>query len=333
MRSARPTILSRSLPRFSDRVTALPMSARYAVAVVVASAGVVLRLALDPLWGTTLPFITLFPAVMLSAWLGGFWPGIVATAVSVAAAGYFWIPPARTWSMPEAGDWLGLITFAAIGVVFSALNESWRRSARALAESEQRLAVTLASIGDAVLTTDSDGRIAQLNAVAERLTGWTAQEAAGRPLDDVFVIVNEHTREPAENPVRRALRDGITSGLANHTVLVARDGRTTPIEDSAAPIRSGGGSTLGAVMVFRDVTERRLLENERDAQGRSLRELAAIVESSDDAIVSKDRSSSFFTPCSADNGCAPHTRTTSATANVTIIVEFARKPQSNNGAL
>ncbi len=145
----------------------------------------------------------------------------------------------------------------------------------------EQLRVTLASIGDAVIVTDTDGRVTFLNAVAQSLTGWEAAEAAGRPLDDVFRIVNEETRQPAEPPVGKVLREGLVVGLANHTVLVARDGREVPIDDSAAPIRGEGGAVAGVVLVFRDVTEaRRAIE--------SRLHLAAIVESSDDAIISHD---------------------------------------------
>ena len=104
-------------------------------------------------------------------------------------------------------------------------------------EQRERLRTTLASIGDAVITTDTEGRVTYLNAVAESLTGWTNAEAVGQPLDAVFRIVNEQTRQPVENPATRALREGVVVGLANHTVLIAKDGTERPIDDSAAPIR------------------------------------------------------------------------------------------------
>src|SRR5205823_1520386 len=118
------------------------------------------------------------------------------------------------------------------------------------------------SIGDAVLTTDRDGRVTFLNAVAERLTGWTTAEALEHPVEHVFVIVEETTGERAANPTTRALRDGVVTGLANHTLLVARDGTRRPIDDSAAPIIDETGQSHGAVLVFRDITERRRRERE-----------------------------------------------------------------------
>ncbi len=162
-----------------------------------------------------------------------------------------------------------------------------RRGERLLDEQREWLRVTLASIGDGVITTDTEGRVTFLNAIAESLTGWTQGEAAGRPLTSVFNVVNEHTRQFVENPVLRALREGHICALANHSVLIARDGSERPIDGSAAPLRTKEGKVGGSVLVFRDVSERRNLEKQIAAQLAAARLLAAIVESSDDAIVSK----------------------------------------------
>ena len=116
---------------------------------------------------------------------------------------------------------------------------------------------TLYSIGDAVITTDATGHIREMNAVAEALTGWSEAAAAGRPVNEVFVILNEDTREPVPNPVMRVLAEGIVVGLANHTVLVARDGTERPVADSGAPIRQADGRLAGTVLVFRDQSEER----------------------------------------------------------------------------
>ncbi len=127
----------------------------------------------------------------------------------------------------------------------------------ALFQSEQRLATTLQSIGDGVIATDREGRVVSLNGVARSLTGREPGEAIGQPLEVAFPIFNEGTRRPVDNPVRRVLEENRIIGLASHTILVAKDGREIPIEDSAAPIRDGQGLILGVVLVFRDVTERR----------------------------------------------------------------------------
>lgn len=146
---------------------------------------------------------------------------------------------------------------------------------------QERLAVTLSSIGDAVISTDEQGRVVFMNAVAEALTGWKNGDAIGQPLDAVFRIVNETTRHTVESPVTKVLREGFTVGLANHTVLIARDGVERPIDDSAAPIRNRAGLLIGVVLVFRDVSERRAAE-------LAALQLAAIIEGSDDAIIGKD---------------------------------------------
>jgi PAS domain S-box-containing protein len=140
--------------------------------------------------------------------------------------------------------------------------------------------VALASIGDAVIVADENGQIGFLNATAEALTGWSSAEAKQQPLSRVFRIINERTRAFAENPVEKVLQSGLVQGLANHTVLLSRDGREIAIDDSAAPIRTPDGRIGGIVLVFRDITERRRAEL-RAAW------LASIVESSDDAIISK----------------------------------------------
>ncbi|MCC6214759.1 MAG: PAS domain S-box protein [Polyangiaceae bacterium] len=129
--------------------------------------------------------------------------------------------------------------------------------AAVVARREDELAVTLRSIGDGVIVVDGGGVVTELNPVAEELTGWRTTEARGAPLLEVFRIVNEETRAPAEDPTSRVLRDGVIVGLANHTLLLARDGRERAIADSCAPIRDDTGALLGAVLVFRDQTQER----------------------------------------------------------------------------
>ena len=131
---------------------------------------------------------------------------------------------------------------------------------RQLRQQREWLRVTLTSIGDAVIATDAEGRVTFVNPVAESLTGWKAEEAAGQPVQCVFRIVNEQTGQPLEEPVARVLREGRAVELANHAALVTKDGRTVPIEDSAAPILDAAGQVIGAVLVFHDVTEKRRAE-------------------------------------------------------------------------
>ncbi len=140
-----------------------------------------------------------------------------------------------------------------------------------LAAERERLRVTLNSIGDGVITTNDAGRVVYLNPVAEELTGWTNQEAAGRPLEEVFHIINEDSRQIVENPATKVLREGKVVGLANHTLLITKDGRERSIDDSGAPIRGANGAVSGVVLVFRDVTERRADERLRNVQSLQLR--------------------------------------------------------------
>jgi diguanylate cyclase len=147
-----------------------------------------------------------------------------------------------------------------IGVNWDVTSERCLR--QELAEQHEQLRVTLGSIGDAVITTDAYGNVDWLNPVAERMTGWMSDEAHGRTLTQVFHIVNEETRLPTENPVATCLEQGKIVGLANHTLLISRDGLEYGIEDSAAPIRDSEGNVLGVVLVFHDVTEQRRLSGE-----------------------------------------------------------------------
>jgi len=139
-----------------------------------------------------------------------------------------------------------------------------RRAGQEVQEQREWLRVTLGSIGDAVIATDTHGRITFLNSVAEELTGWTSSDAQGQQLEIVFNILNEQTRRTVENPVERVLREGVVVGLGNHTILIARDGAERPIDDSAAPIRDASGKMLGVVLIFRDVTEQRRTEQQRN---------------------------------------------------------------------
>ena len=134
-------------------------------------------------------------------------------------------------------------------------NQQLLRANQRLEEGEQRLAVTLNSIGDAVIATDAHARVTLINPVAQKLTGWTLDQALGQPVDLVFRIISKATRQPSAVPVDKVLTLGTLQGLANHTVLISRNGPEYDIADSCAPIRDGAGRVMGAVLVFRNVTE------------------------------------------------------------------------------
>lgn len=169
------------------------------------------------------------------------------------------------------------VSVALVAVIFHMIRRHARQqdlAARVIREQRDQLRVTLASIGDGVIVTDEHLNVTLLNSVAESLTGWPADAAIGKPLEEVFRIVHEQTRRPAPNPARQALREGSIVYLANHTLLISRDGTDRPIDDSAAPIRGIGGETMGVVLAFRDVTDRRAREHE-------LRRMAADLSEAD----------------------------------------------------
>jgi PAS domain S-box-containing protein len=253
----------------------------YVVAVAATAAVVLLRWLLDPWMGYYLPFITLYGAVAAAVWYGGYRPALIATAVGYLACNYLFMEPRGSLTLLHSHHYIGLVLYLFTCSLIIGFGELMQLAQRRTQEGQELLRVTFTSMGDAVITTDSEGRVTSLNQVAGALTGWTQDEAARRPLEEVFRIVNEHTRQPVENPVKKVLAEGKVIGLANHTVLVAKDGSERPIDDSAAPIRDAGGVLRGVVLIFRDITERRKAEAAR-------RQLAVIVESSEDAIISRD---------------------------------------------
>lgn len=178
--------------------------------------------------------------------------------------------------------------FLALNRRIKELGREVQRRKRAEVEARQQeewLQVTLHSIGDGVICTDAHGRVTMMNPVAEFLTGWTQAASQGQPLEDVFSIFNEQSRKPVANPVDKVLRDGVIVGLANHTILVARDGVERPIADSAAPIRDESGKIHGVVLIFRDVTQQRQAELElRSSEARK----GAILDTALDCIITMD---------------------------------------------
>lgn len=259
--------------------------AAYSAAMVIVLLATLVRIALTPAVGDRIPFVTFFVAVALSAVVGGFGPAILSVVLSALSAAYWFIPPQGSFDIERATGWSELGVFTVVGISIALVSESLRKArqqaeqhAADALEQRERWRVTLGSIGDGVVATDTQGRVTFINAVAEQLTAWSLADAAGKPLREVFRITNERTGDPVENPVDKALREGRVVGLANHTVLHARDGRSCAIDDSAAPVRDARGQIIGVVLVFRDVSSSRRVELEHHR-------LAALVASSEDAII------------------------------------------------
>jgi len=220
--------------------------------------------------------------VLIGAVHGGLGPGLSATFLGAVLGTYFTLPPLGSLGAEATAEWIPLGVFVSVGLAITLLTHLWQAAlaARELQARQQledeifrrkqaeerlrterdRLIVTLTSVGDAAVVTDPEGRIDLFNPTAQSLTGWSQDEARSQPLENVFRVLNEETRQPIENPVEKVLRTGAVVGLANHTVLIARDGREIPISDSAAPIRGSDGRLLGVILIFRDVTESRRAE-------------------------------------------------------------------------
>ena len=176
--------------------------------------------------------------------------------------------------------------------------ETPQPNATAPHEQPAMLRITLTSIGDAVITTDIKGLVTLQNPVAQSLTGWTQADSAGVPLEKIFEIVDEETRQPIENPASTALREGKVVGLANHTLLITKDGTEKSIGYTAAPIHDPNGQVVGVALVFRDVTERRRQEqllqdtvNYAEAILATLREPFIVL---DENLVIKTANRSFY---------------------------------------
>ena len=262
-------------------------------------------------FGTFAGLIFLLTVFVVNS-LGGIRPGLIATGIGILAADYFLISPRFSFWIKDFDDVVLLCGMAIVGVIFCLLSEQLRIAWNRVEERQQRLElevqerrraelaeqaradelhVTLASIGDGVITTDVHGRCLYLNAIAERMTGWKLKEAAGQPVEAVFRIMNVDNREVAPNPLLQALRDGVNTRLDDHTVLISRTGDELVIDDSASPIRSLDGRLIGAVMIFRDVTGERTAQRALiDSENRK----AAILNAALDGIVSVDHRGSVI---------------------------------------
>ena len=242
------------------------------------------RYLLNQAIGNAVPFVTVFGATAAAQWFAGRQASIPVALLGLVGCVLMLTPVEGHSRVAEVGGVLGIAAFVFTSALIIGFGEAARAAQVAAQRRGETLRVTLQSIGDAVITTDTAGRVRSLNAVAESLTGWLEADAAGQPLDAVFRIVNEDTRRPVENPATKALREGTIVGLANHTILIGRDGAEHPIDDSAAPIRDARGRVSGCVLVFRDVGAQRQVEHERASQLQTARLHSAVLKNSQDFI-------------------------------------------------
>jgi PAS domain S-box-containing protein len=237
---------------------------RYGSAVLAVAVALAISLTLGEL-NVQSPFTIFLTAVAVAAWFGGPGPGLLATALAGVILFVVFVPPVFTLSITSPIVLVRLIVFAIGAGLINLLGEARARSETAARTQAARFAVTLGSIGDAVIATDLLGQVTFLNAVAEALTGWRQADALGRPAGEVFRLVDAQTREPLDTPISQVLRTGQTQRLGGMPLCLARDGTTHPVDDSAAPIRDAAGQVQGVVLVFRDVTAQAAAEAERVA--------------------------------------------------------------------
>ncbi|MBI1915293.1 MAG: PAS domain S-box protein, partial [Planctomycetes bacterium] len=252
---------------------------RYGLAASLAALALLLTYLLPFLWGA--PSLLFLAAVIIATATAGPGPGLLAGLLSALAINSVLHEPPFTFRLSTGDLFRGAVFLGVVWLVVRITTDRKQGLDAARAERE-RLGTTLASIGDAVIATDAGGRVTFINPVAQALTGWTEAEAAGRPLGEVFQILDESTRKFLESPVPRAMRHGAPLGLAEPSLLVARSGSELPIAATAAPIRGVDGEALGVVLVFRDTAGARRAADEREqllhSQREALREREEAIE-------------------------------------------------------
>jgi PAS domain S-box-containing protein len=255
------------------RARLLRLSTRFATPLVLVFTAVAIaaRWLLDPWLAESYPLVTLYGATAASVWLGGYNAGVLAAISGYLACDYLFIEPRLALGFTEASSFAGALAYAATSAIVIALGSATRSAQRQAHGRDELLRLTLASIGEAVITTDLSGRVTSMNTVAETLLGWTPRESRGQLLSDVFHVVDEDTRAPIENPATQVLREDRAASLAHHGVLIVKNGTQRPIDYNAASIRDEHGNIVGCILVFRDVGGRRQAERTLE---RSERELA-----------------------------------------------------------
>lgn len=261
---------------------------RYVVAAVCVGAALFIKVSL-PAIGSASPFLLFVAAVVISAWYGGLGPGLFAGALAAVLAAYFFLEPLSSFRVGIHGG-LQLLVFMLEVVLISVLSGSRRKSIEEERREREWLQTTLRSVGDGVIASNEAGRVALMNSVAESLTGWSSAEAEGKPVEDIFPAQDSKTGAQIENPIAQVLRASAPKRPGAQSLLLSKDGRRIPIEDSAAPIRDHRGKVVGAVLVFRDVSEQlRAQETLRDSEER----YRTVAETASDAIITVDEKSTI----------------------------------------
>lgn len=278
-------------PSKQNRSRGKSSSATYFITIAIVVLAGLIRWQVDPVLGDRLPFSTFFLAIIASAWYGGLSHALLATVLGSFVAMYFFVPPRFSFLSTTAPELGGLAIYYIVGLSIAGFAHSMRIAQHRFAAQAEQLKATFASIGDAVITTDIEVRISNMNAVAESLTGWTIADAIGHPLDSVFYIVDQVSRQRAENPAHKVMDVGTTVALAINTVLISKSGVEHFIDDSAAPIRNKDGEIVGCVLVFRDIRDRKQAEKSlRDSENRK----TAMFEAALDCIITIDQAGTII---------------------------------------
>jgi PAS domain S-box-containing protein len=262
------------------------------VALAATAMAALLRAWLSDSLGMSLPYVTFFASVIISAWFGGWLGGLIGTGAAAVAARYWFIAPSHEWRFATVGDGIGASVFVAECILMTGIIATLNRvrtrvaeqndmlraecAARELTERTaqthaEELRATLMSISDAVIVTDAAARVRSMNPTAQDLTGWSGEDATTRDIEEVLRLRDERSERTLPSPARRALLDHEVFRLDHSTVLLRRDDVPVPVEATASPIHDADGTVTGSVVVLHDVSERRVA---RDALRESERELA-----------------------------------------------------------
>ena len=260
---------------------------RYGCAILFVALAVVTRLALYPILGNRYPFFLFFIAIVLAAGYGGYGPSLLALVLSWLSGDYLFLASGSSPSRFESKSQI-VFGFFVVGLAVTVLGGFWRSARERAKSSSMELQqafevqkaerdwhqISLASIADAVITTDPEGRVIFLNPVACRLTGWSLDQAVGRPLKEVFRTVQETTQRTDDLPIAKVVGSGEVILSDDEVVLIAKDGTARSIEHNAAPIRDSNGKIKGVVIVFRDITERHRVEQAKKESDDRFHQLA-----------------------------------------------------------